>query len=79
MYVPRLSAGISVSVVGFAVQPCSLIGSQKQQLSKVISLVLVSFVTTGLQFMTMVKIAHIRDKSSFIVKKKPDHILFTCL
>jgi len=56
---------IDTSTNGFAGQLYSLIGSQKQQLSKLFSLVLVSFVTAGLQFVTMVKIANIWGKAAF--------------
>ena len=52
------------STDGFAVQLCSLIGSRKQQLKKLFSLVLVSFVTAGLQFVTMVKISNMWGKAA---------------
>ena len=56
---------VDTSTNRFAGQLCSLIGSQKQQLSKLFSLVLVSFVTAGLQFITMVKIANMWGKAAF--------------
>jgi O-antigen/teichoic acid export membrane protein len=56
---------IDTSTNGFADHLFSLIGSQKQQLSKLFSLVLLSFVTAGLQFVTMVKIANIWGKAAF--------------
>jgi PST family polysaccharide transporter len=53
------------STDGFATQLFSLIGSRRQQLKKLFSLVLVSFVAAGLQFVTMVKIANIWGKAAF--------------
>jgi len=56
---------IDTSTYGFATHLCSLMGSQRQQIKKLFSLVLVSFVAAGLQFVTMVKIANIWGKSAF--------------
>lgn len=52
------------SADGLAVQLFSLIGSRRHQVDKLFSLVLVSFVTAGLQFVTMVKIANMWGKAA---------------
>jgi hypothetical protein len=54
----------ATSTDGLVAWLCLLIGSQKQQLNKLFSLVLVSFVTVCLQFVTLVKIANIWGKAA---------------